>query len=87
MLGFMAAGAILTRLLSRTKELLPHEPYSIAGRAILIANGNILRHDTAVTSNDTAIQGKDKDGNKQRYRLEWWKGTSGVERYGICIQD
>ncbi|UPX20596.1 uncharacterized protein EKO05_0010824 [Ascochyta rabiei] len=42
MLGFMAADAILTKLLLRTKELLPHESYSIAGRAISVANGNVL---------------------------------------------
>jgi hypothetical protein len=42
MLGFMAAGATTTKLLMCTKELLPDEPYSIAGRAVLIASGNIL---------------------------------------------
>lgn len=42
MLGVMAAGAILTKMLHRMEDLLPHEPYSIAGRAILMANGNVL---------------------------------------------
>lgn len=78
MLGFMAAGAIITKLLLRTKELLPHEPYSIAGRAILVANGNLLQHDT---------DSKATDGKEQRYRLRWWKDSSGTERYGICIQE
>lgn len=78
MLGFMAAGAILSKLLLRTKELLPHEPYSIAGRAILVANGNILHHDTTST---------DKNGKEQQYRLGWWIDSSGTERYGICIQE
>ncbi|KAF2633995.1 hypothetical protein BU25DRAFT_453697 [Macroventuria anomochaeta] len=47
MLGFMTTGVILTKFLLRTKELLPREPYSIVGPAILVANGNILQHDTA----------------------------------------
>jgi hypothetical protein len=77
MLGFMAVGAILTKLLLRTKEVLPHEPYSIAGRAILVANGNMLEK----------INGERQVFGKERlYRLGWWKDTAGVERYGICVQ-
>ncbi|KAJ4345975.1 hypothetical protein N0V95_005840 [Ascochyta clinopodiicola] len=78
MLGFMAAGAILTKLLLRTKQLLPHEPYSIAGRAILVANGNILQERGS---------GKDNGGKEQRYRLGWWKDEQGKERYGICVEE
>jgi hypothetical protein len=77
MLGFMAVGAILTRLLLRTKEVLPHEPYSIAGRAVLVANGNMLEK----INGQRQVFGKDR-----LYRLGWWKDTAGVERYGICVQ-
>ncbi|KAJ4398276.1 hypothetical protein N0V91_010323 [Didymella pomorum] len=62
----MAAGAILTKMLHRMEDLLPHEPYSIAGRAILMANGNVLlqnRHRTAslisiVSGNDDQREGR-----------------------------
>jgi hypothetical protein len=77
MLGFMAVGAILTKLLLRTKEVLPHEPYSIAGRAVLVANGNMLEK----INGQRQVFGKDR-----LYRLGWWKDTAGVERYGICVQ-
>jgi hypothetical protein len=77
MLGFMAVGAVLTKLLLRTKEVLPHEPYSIAGRAILVANGNMLEK----INGERQVFGKDR-----LYRLGWWKDTAGVERYGICVQ-
>lgn len=78
MLGFMVAGVILARYLLRTRELLPHEPYSIAGRAILAANGNILHGIT---------DGHEKNEKAQEYRLGWWKDKDGKERYGICIQE
>jgi hypothetical protein len=42
MLAFMATDAILARLLLRTKETLQQEPYLIAGRAMLIANTDLL---------------------------------------------
>ncbi|KAJ4315940.1 hypothetical protein N0V94_005704 [Neodidymelliopsis sp. IMI 364377] len=78
MLGFMAAGAILTKILLRTRGLLPHEPYSIAGRAVLVANGNMLQYDAS---------GKEGSKEGQRYRLGLWKDRDGVERYGICVQE
>jgi hypothetical protein len=78
MLGFMAAGAILTKILLRTKELLPHEPYSIAGRAVLVANGNMLQH---------GAPGKEGSKEGQRYRLGLWKDRDGVEKYGIYVQE
>lgn len=78
MLGFMVAGAILAKCLLRTKELLPHEPYSIAGRAILAADGNILLG---------VADGQEKNENAHKYRLGWWKDKDGKERYGICIQE
>lgn len=78
MLGFIVAGAFFAKLLLCTKELLPHEPYSIADRTNLVANSNILHHDTA---------SKDKDGNEQKYRLGLWADPSGTEQYGIFIQE
>ena len=77
MLGFLAAGVILARVLLRTKEVLPHEPYSIAGRAVLVADGNVLE------LSESEAQGR---GSETLYRLGWWKDQGGVERYGICVQ-
>ncbi|KAF2703738.1 hypothetical protein K504DRAFT_495288 [Pleomassaria siparia CBS 279.74] len=75
-LAVMSVGAILTRLLLRTKDTLPHEPYSIAGRATLIANGDVLR---------TLREGSGKIRNQGRiYRLQWWEDGQGHLRYGIC---
>ena len=79
LLAFMAVGAIATKLLLRTSKTLQHEPYSIAGRAALVANGNMLH----------ALE-RDRDGTKRgekRYCLVWWEDDDGRARYGVCVED
>jgi hypothetical protein len=74
MLGVMAVGVVLARVLQRTKEVLPREPYSIAGRAVLVADGDVLEDQSE------GVEGE------RLYRLGWWRDQGGVERYGICVQ-
>jgi hypothetical protein len=79
MLAFMVVGAIVTKLLLRTNKTLQREPYSIAGRAVLMANGNMLH-----------TLGHESDGTERdakRYRLGWWEDEDGRRRYGVCVED
>ncbi|KAH7121184.1 hypothetical protein B0J11DRAFT_59206 [Dendryphion nanum] len=77
MLGIMAIGIVISRLLLRTEKMLQCEPYSIAGRAMLVANGDIL---SSSIEDDT--KGLMDDGRK--YRLRMWQDGDGRWRYGIC---
>lgn len=79
MLSVMIVGALASRLLLRTKETLQREPYSIAGRAVLVANGNILETMDADGHEDVVLDGR-------RYRLGWWVDDKGRKRYGITIE-
>ncbi|KAF1941476.1 hypothetical protein EJ02DRAFT_423042 [Clathrospora elynae] len=77
-LAFMAVGAIIAKLLLRTKKTLQREPYSISGRAVLVASGDMLH-----TPED------DREGtawDEKMYRLGWWEDSGGRRRYGIYVE-
>ena len=101
MLAFMVLGALLTRVLLRTKKTLQREPYSIAGRAVLVVGGNMLleqgERDGEVVQdenveNDAAggdvrsVHEKGVGGEEKRYYLGWSKDAEGRNRYGICVE-
>ena len=82
MFAFMALGAIVARLLTRTKEVLQREPYSIAGRAALVTDPSLLEA-LNEDSKSTGVEGV--GGSDRRYRLDWGEDEQGRKRYGICI--
>jgi hypothetical protein len=77
MLAVMSLGVILTRLLQRTKHTLQREPYSIAGRAALVANGNML---------DALGHNWDRAGLADKeFSLKWTRDRNGDAAYGIWV--
>ncbi|OAL46685.1 hypothetical protein IQ07DRAFT_634331 [Pyrenochaeta sp. DS3sAY3a] len=93
MLGFMVVGLLATRLLLDTRETLPREPYSIAGRAVLVANGNVLDDDAQGGGSESSLVGGGSGGRREgewrfrgRYRLGWWEDWEGRRRYGVCVE-
>lgn len=77
MLGCMAIGAVVARLLLSTKETLQREPY---WRAALLCNADMLR---TLDGGDVG-KGVVRDGKE--YRLDWWWNDSGWRRYGVCAE-
>jgi hypothetical protein len=77
MLGLMSLGIILMRLLQRTRQTLQREPYSIAGRAVLVANGNML---DALGHNWERAGLADK-----KFSVRWIKDGNGDSAYGIWV--
>jgi hypothetical protein len=77
MLAVMSLGIILMRLLQRTKHTLQREPYSIAGRAALVANGNML---------DALGHNWDRAGLADKtFSLGWTRDKNGDDAYGIWV--
>ncbi len=76
LLSVIIIGAIVAKLLVRTEETLQREPYSIAGRAILVANGNLLEMINYAGSEHIVF-------GRRKYRLGWWEDQNGRPRYGI----
>jgi hypothetical protein len=77
MLGIMSLGVILMRLLQRTRQTLQREPYSIAGRAVLVANGNMV---------DALGHDWERAGLADKsFSLKWTKDGNGDSAYGIWV--
>jgi hypothetical protein len=77
MLAVMSLGVILMRLFQRTKHTLQREPYSIAGRAELVANGNML---------DALGRDWDRAGlADKKFSLRWTRDRNGDAAYGIWV--
>ncbi|KAI9154765.1 hypothetical protein HJFPF1_07322 [Paramyrothecium foliicola] len=90
MLATMSACAVLTRLLMPMREVLPHNPCSIAGMASLLAGSRLVARDFI----PRGAQWRDKDevfgGSGWTYSLRWWdgngdEGTGRPKRYGIDV--
>jgi hypothetical protein len=77
MLAVMSLGIILMRLSQRTRQTLQREPYSIAGRAVLVANGNML---DALDYNWERAGLADK-----KFSLKWTRDGNGDPAYGIWV--
>jgi hypothetical protein len=77
MLAVMSLGVILMRLLQRTRQTLQREPYSIAGRAVLVANGNMV---------DALGHDWERAGlADKKFSLKWIKDGNGDSTYGIWV--
>ncbi|PON25247.1 hypothetical protein TGAM01_v205933 [Trichoderma gamsii] len=79
-LAVMMACAIATRLLLPVKDVLPHNPCSIAGTATLMAGGEMISR--------IGAERMDMDNllHNGLYSLKWWRDEKGVERYGIDLE-
>lgn len=79
-LAVMVACAIATRLLLPVKDVLPHNPCSIAGTATLMAGGVMISR--------IGAERMDMDNllHNGLYSLKWWRDEKGVERYGIDLE-
>ncbi|KAL7789153.1 hypothetical protein V8C37DRAFT_386857 [Trichoderma ceciliae] len=88
-LGVMVLCGIATRLLLPVRQVLPHNPCSIAGTATLIAGGEMVSQVAAPSSSEW-VDGKQMSMKSvladRFYSLKWWQDEKGVERYGIDFE-
>ncbi|KAL7935756.1 hypothetical protein V8C35DRAFT_298159 [Trichoderma chlorosporum] len=88
-LGVMVVCAIATRLLLPVRDVLPHNPCSIAGTATLMAGGEMVSR-LADLSMSGWVSGKHVAAESLPanglYSLKWWRDEKGVERYGIDLE-
>jgi hypothetical protein len=77
MLALMSLCVILMRFLQRTKHTLQREPYSIAGRAVLVANGNMV----GALGHDWERAGF----ASKEFSLRWARNRDGDCAYGIWV--
>ncbi|KAL7904247.1 hypothetical protein GGI35DRAFT_463719 [Trichoderma velutinum] len=84
-LGVMVACGIATRLLLPVRDVLPHNPCSIAGTATLMAGGEVVSQlaDQSMSSRHLSAKNLPVDG---LYSLKWWRDEKGGERYGIDLE-
>lgn len=89
-LGVMAACATAAWFLLPTKEVLPLDSGSIAGKAALLAGGHLVtsRVDEVLPSDggwrDNGEAWLTKAFGRDLYTLKWWDGQEG-KRYGIDV--
>ena len=73
MLGLMVAGAIAMRLLLKVRDVLPHDPCSIAGTATLVVDGNMMSN----------FSERDDELDHQLYTMGWGRNDNGERRFSI----
>ncbi|KAL6859360.1 hypothetical protein J3F83DRAFT_717652 [Trichoderma novae-zelandiae] len=86
LLAVMVACGIATRLLLPVRDVLPHDPCSIAGTATLMAGGELVSRlavSMAEWDGQTSAEALLANG---LYSLKWWRDEKGVERYGIDLE-
>ncbi|KAJ6439890.1 cutinase transcription factor 1 alpha [Purpureocillium lavendulum] len=93
MLGTMVVCAIISRSLMRFRQVLPHDPCSIAGKAVLLTGADMATR-KFIPPGEEWKQGSELRrtgvfGNKV-YSLRWWRGDEkvvrGKSRYGIDVE-
>ncbi|PTB65127.1 hypothetical protein BBK36DRAFT_1122469 [Trichoderma citrinoviride] len=85
-LAVMVACGIATRLLLPVRDVLPHDPCSIAGTATLMAGGELvarLASSMAEWDGQTSAEVLLANG---LFSLKWWRDEKGMERYGIDLE-
>ncbi|KAM0256023.1 hypothetical protein ACHAQJ_005220 [Trichoderma viride] len=88
-LAVMAACGIATRLLLPVRDVLPHNPCSIAGTASLLAGGEVVSRMAALSGSewmDNRHLGMENVLANGLYSLKWWQDEKGAERYGIDLE-
>lgn len=86
LLATMFFCGIFCYLIMDTKEVLPHDPCSIAGLASLLAGSSICEE---TTGSEGGEEGK-IDGpmwHSRLFGLGWWWSPDGGERFGIDVKD
>ncbi|KAK7712715.1 hypothetical protein SLS64_001430 [Diaporthe eres] len=84
LLAVMFGCGVASYLLIDTKEVLPHDPCSIAGLASLLAGSSICEEEEPMNSEGSGggrIHGSSWDS--QLFGLGWWRLPEGGERFGI----
>ncbi|UKZ53144.1 hypothetical protein TrVGV298_006935 [Trichoderma virens] len=88
-LGVMIACGIATRLLLPVRDVLPHNPCSIAGAATLMAGGEMVSR-LATPSTSEWVDGRHMSvenlPTNGLYSLKWWRDEKGIDRYGIDLE-
>lgn len=88
-LGVMVACGIATRLLLPVRDVLPHNPCSIAGTATLVAGGEMVSRIAASSMSEWA-DGRHLSAESLLanglYSMKWWRDEKGIERYGIDLE-
>ena len=84
LLGVMAACAIVSSYMMNTKEVLPHNPCSIAGVASLLVDAEMVKDEAIVTSLASS-EGKlrknqDNRFDRRMFRLGWHESTGSDKR-------
>ncbi|KAL6895350.1 hypothetical protein HDV57DRAFT_6312 [Trichoderma longibrachiatum] len=85
-LAVMVACGIATRLLLPVRDVLPHDPCSIAGTASLVAGGELV---SRLASSMAELDGRTSTEvllANGLFSLKWWRDEKGVERYGIDME-
>ncbi|RFU81514.1 hypothetical protein TARUN_673 [Trichoderma arundinaceum] len=88
-LGVMVVLGIATRLLLPVRDVLPHNPCSIAGTASLVAGGEIVSRIADLSESEWVESkqvGMERMLSNGLYSLKWWQDVKGQERYGIDLE-
>lgn len=86
LLAVMFVCGIASYLITDTKEVLPHDPCSIAGLASLLAGSSMCENTTRSERSEDRLF-HDAQWSSQLFGLGCWRSSEGGERFGIDIAD
>jgi hypothetical protein len=89
MLAVMVVCVVTMRVLIRVKEVLPHNPCSIAGTATLLAGSEMASRRVIPEGSEWQDYGEVKKAGVMDgwlFALGWWDEAESGKRFGVDVQ-